>query len=434
MDDLEFFSKTAMRLLNDIPEQQLYDTICDILHRLVKDTIVLITEFDAAGSSASVRSVAGPDEIIGSVKNASGYDVKELTVRTEPVLLGLFKEGSFTRLDDELLRHYLERLPEPVFRAIEGLGVVEGLYSMPFVSQDDCLGMIVLIELKGRPIRDFRPVEAMVDLAAMALHRRKALVELLQARTELENRVAVRTEQQKRAEARLKQLSSQLLNAQELERERIGRDIHDSIGQSLTAIKLKAEHALIKSRSDLAGNTQASVESIISLVQESIREVRRIQRDLRHPSLDDLGLGPTITSLCREFREACPDMRLAKRVNINERHIPSSMKTMIYRICQEALSNVAKHSGASRAHLRLTAADGHIRLFISDNGRGFDPDAIGATKTSSRGLGLDSMRERAEFMGGSLKIQSRIGEGTELKADWPVDEPVQPRLDEWPEP
>jgi len=220
------------------------------------------------------------------------------------------------------------------------------------------------------------------------------------------------------SEEQLRYLSSQLLSAEEKERKRIARELHDGIGQSLTAIKFRVENMLQQMNRSKAKRIAKPLEAIIPLIQQSIEESRRIQMDLRPSILDDLGILATLSWFCREFQITYSRISIEKLIDINEDEVPDSLKTVIYRISQEALNNVAKHSKADLVHLALRKSDGKIELAIRDNGQGFDLNQIRPRKASERGLGLTSMRERTELSGGTFEIESAPGGGTIIRASW----------------
>jgi PAS domain S-box-containing protein len=222
------------------------------------------------------------------------------------------------------------------------------------------------------------------------------------------------------SEEQLRYLSSQLLSAEEKERKRIARELHDGIGQSLTAIKFRVENTLQQMDRGKAKQIAEPLETIIPLIQQSIEESRRIQMDLRPSILDDLGILATLSWFCREFQTTYSGISIKKLIDINEDEVPDSLKTVIYRISQEALNNVAKHSKADLVHLALRKSDGKIELVIQDNGDGFDLKEILIREGSGRGLGLTSMRERTEFSGGTFEIESTVGNGTVIRASWPI--------------
>lgn len=216
----------------------------------------------------------------------------------------------------------------------------------------------------------------------------------------------------------LRILSNQLLSAEEKERTRIARELHDGIGQALSAIKFSVENSLSQLRSEADPSELKSLEAIIPLTQKTIEEVRRIVKDLRPSILDDLGILATITWFCREFQTVYAGIRVIKQIDILETDIPSPLKTVIYRILQEALNNIAKHSRAGLVWLALKKSDGRIELKIQDDGIGFDLIKIMSLNTSQRGFGLASMRERAELSGADFKIKSAVGEGTTIRVRW----------------
>ena len=220
------------------------------------------------------------------------------------------------------------------------------------------------------------------------------------------------------SEKELRLLSSQLLTAQEQERGRIARELHDGIGQSLSAIKFRLEDALGQMGEDVAESSVNSLNNLIPIIQSTVEEVRRITMDLRPSTLDDLGILATIGWFCREFQETYATVRIEKEIGLDESDIPESLKTVIYRVLQEALNNVAKHSGADSVTVSLTKRDDTIELTIEDNGRGFDLYEVLDIDSSKRGFGLGSMKERIELSGGSFSLESTRREGTNISASW----------------
>lgn len=220
---------------------------------------------------------------------------------------------------------------------------------------------------------------------------------------------------------RVRMLSSQLLTAQEDERKRIARDIHDGLGQMLAAIKFKLENDF----SHKEGNTierQKQVEALLLMIQKCIEETRRVQMDLRPPMLDDLGILATISWFTREFASIYSTIRIKKRIEIGENEVPRSIKTVIFRVVQEAFNNISKYSQASLVALSLGRIGNRIELSISDNGMGFDFKKFLSVGGIRKGYGLSSMRERAELSGGSFGIESSIGKGTTIRIEWLLEE------------
>jgi PAS domain S-box-containing protein len=218
-------------------------------------------------------------------------------------------------------------------------------------------------------------------------------------------------EELRKSENRLRLLSSQLLAVQENERRRISREIHDSIGQTLAAIKFGLESKLGQ-MGKVPAPPGVSLESIVSLAQNGIEESRRIQMDLRPSILDDLGILATIGWFTREFQKVYTHIRVEKETEIKEEEVPNALKIDLYRVIQEAMNNISKHSKANLVRLTLEKVEEKIELKIEDNGVGFD---LGDYR---KGLGLTSMRERIELSGGSFWIESTPGKGTRIKARW----------------
>ena len=220
------------------------------------------------------------------------------------------------------------------------------------------------------------------------------------------------------SENQLRILSAQLLNAQENERKRVSRELHDGLQQTLTAIKFKVEAFLLGLNRTRMKEKARMLEPIVSMIQESVKEIRRIQADLRPPMLDDLGVLASLPWLFREFQGVYPDIRIEKHIQAEEGDIPEDLKMVVYRVLQEALNNIGKHSGAKRVAISLGKLENGIELQIHDNGRGFDPQEALAKDQERKGMGLASMKERVESTGGLFALQSRKGEGSSIRASW----------------
>jgi signal transduction histidine kinase len=240
-------------------------------------------------------------------------------------------------------------------------------------------------------------IESMAPLIGEAIHRFNLEEEL------------------RESESRLRLLSSQLLTVQEAERKRIAREIHDGIGQYLTAIKFRVENTLQQMDKGKTKTIIKPLKDIIPIIQESIEEARRIQMDLRPSILDDLGILATIGWFTREFQKVYSHIRIERETDLTENEVPGSLKIALFRVMQEAMNNIAKHSKGNAVHLSLRKMEDRIELKIEDNGMGFD------LENYRKGLGLTSMRERIDLSGGSFWIESTIGKGTTIKAYWPID-------------
>jgi len=218
-------------------------------------------------------------------------------------------------------------------------------------------------------------------------------------------------------ENRLQMLSCQLLTAQEDERKRIARDIHDGLGQTLVAIKFKIENNLNQNK-DGPIEIEKLLNTLLPMIQECLEESRRIQMDLRPPILDDLGIVATISWFTRQFEATDSTIHINKEIQIEEHEVPIPIKTVIYRVVQEALNNISKHSQANLVFLSLRRIGTRIELSISDNGLGFDLKKVLSAGGFRKGFGLSSMRERAELSGGSFIIESSRGKGTAIRTEW----------------
>ena len=221
---------------------------------------------------------------------------------------------------------------------------------------------------------------------------------------------------------RIKRLSRRMLEVLEADRQTISKELHDSIGASLAAIKFSLEEKEM-TRAQNNGRLDESLNQEIAYLVNTIKETKRISANLRPATLDDLGLVATIEWYLRQFRQLYGDIQVDYTAEISEAEIPEFMKIIIYRIIQEGLSNAARHSEASSIHLELRYGDKggeHISMTIEDNGRGFEVDSVLSNKDPLSGYGLTAMMERCEIVGGTFEISSERGRGTKITAVLPV--------------
>jgi signal transduction histidine kinase len=215
----------------------------------------------------------------------------------------------------------------------------------------------------------------------------------------------------------LRLLSRQLLSAQEEERKKISRELHDVIAQTLTSINVR----LAALKRDAALNTKGLERGIgrtQRLVQRSVEIVHRFARDLRPTVLDDLGLIPALRSFMSGFtRETGIRVSLCALAGVEP--VNADQRTVLYRVAQEALTNVARHAQASQAEMKILKLDGAICLSIRDNGRGFQSERVLQGKKKGR-LGLLGMRERLDMVGGGFNVISAPGKGTTVMAKIPL--------------
>lgn len=222
------------------------------------------------------------------------------------------------------------------------------------------------------------------------------------------------------AREELRRLSGLLLSIQEDERRRIALDLHDGLGQSVSLIKLAIEKSAGLLSAGAADEAGESLRQLIPRVEEVLAEVRRVSMELRPLMLDDLGILPTLSWFFREFQAVCGGTVVERTFSVAEHDVPAPLRITLYRILQEAVHNIVKHSAADRVQVRLERIDDTLRLVIEDNGRGFDPQSAKFVEGQTRGLGLLSMKERASFSGGTYRLKSAPGQGTCIEVSWPA--------------
>jgi PAS domain S-box-containing protein len=222
-----------------------------------------------------------------------------------------------------------------------------------------------------------------------------------------------------KSEMQLRRLSMQLLKVQESERKRIAGDLHDGIGQSLSAIKFGVETVVDRLENEAAPSTIGTLQSLVPMLQDAIEDVRKTVMNLRPSMLDDLGILATISWFVRQFQAVYSGIRVEEQIDVREGDIPEGLKTNIFRVLQEAANNISKHSSADRVNVSLSRRNDSLELVIQDNGRGFDPESVLENEDVETGFGITSMKERTELSGGSFSIESREGSGTTIRAVWP---------------
>jgi signal transduction histidine kinase len=215
-------------------------------------------------------------------------------------------------------------------------------------------------------------------------------------------------------------LSQQLIKAQESERRRIAQELHDSIGQSLSAIKYSMERACELSRQERVVDTHVLLDRLVIRVQETIGEVRNIAMNLRPSILDDLGCASALAWFCREYAETYPRMRVLTDIAATDSEIPHRLATTIFRCTQELLNNVAKHAQATVVAVDVSRHASSMILAIRDDGVGINTStsATGSYSISKQGHGIRNLRERAQMTGGRLTLSTAPGGGTLAHIEW----------------
>ncbi|MFH1138261.1 MAG: PocR ligand-binding domain-containing protein [Pseudomonadota bacterium] len=283
------------------------------------------------------------------------------------------------------------------------------------IEVDEDLMVEALAEVPIMPTEQFTQVCRALFLFANQMSE-LALQNVLQARSILARQHA--EEALRQSETRLHLLSAKLIMAQEEERRKLAADLHDGIGQSLAATKYGVDSVL--PGLPPGSPSQEALFAASGNLKNVINEVRRMQTELRPQVLDDLGIVATVNWFCREYQKIYSRILVEKNIRISESAIPPELKPVIYRILQEAMNNVAKHSQATRVMIGLRQKTGKIILTIQDDGQGFNAAHILANQDRQFGLGLDSIRERAELSGGRLNIKSVVGKGTAVRVSWPA--------------
>lgn len=223
----------------------------------------------------------------------------------------------------------------------------------------------------------------------------------------------------KRVEEIRGQLLNAIISAQEDERRRLSRELHDGAGQALTGLIMGIESA-----ESMASPTETQIREKLAharlIAVSLLEEMRRLMQDLRSTLLDDLGLAAALRSYAQSHLEGL-GVTVDFQAEGFSRRLPVSVETSLYRIAQESLHNIAKHSGARTARIRLTWEGNKVEMAVEDDGRGFDVDAFLSSDGRQHSLGLVGMQERATLMGGAFSIGSRMGQGTSIIVEVTVD-------------
>ena len=274
------------------------------------------------------------------------------------------------------------------------MGVRTGLY-VPLVTRGRAIGIIAVHDKLGGEARfsdgDLRLAEIFAARAAVAV--------------DLSERVARDTVRR-------------VVEAQELERRRLARELHDETGQALTSILLGLKGIRGARTDEDAAQAEADLRE---LVVQALQDVRGLAVELRPSALDDFGLLPALERLAETFEERS-GIRTRIEARIADERLPPDVETVLYRLVQEALTNVVKHAGATSVSIVLTRRDGGVSAIVEDDGRGFAPD-----KVRDDALGLVGMRERLALLDGTFVIESTPGSGTALVAFLPLRAAVDPR-------
>lgn len=325
------------------------------------------------------------------------------------------------------------------------LDVLDQVESTSFELSDPTLGLDLAFEFRiasdptGAISQPWQRVAFVVSNVTSLRHVERNLKNLNQT---LEHRVGERTaeltatnralrdevarrrdaEESLRASQReLEGLSDRLMTAQEEERKRIAQDLHDSVGQSLSAIKYSLERAQVLARRQETTTAAEVVEAAVERVQRVMEEVRGISMNLRPAILDDLGAASAVRSLCRDWHDVYSEIAIDTTIDVADADIPPMLGTNVYRAVQESLNNVARHAGAHRVEVGMRVKDGTLMVTVQDDGTGFaiNGDVRRLVDRPELG-GLRGLRERTERSGGRCLVSSAPGQGTLVRLEWPV--------------
>jgi signal transduction histidine kinase len=367
----ETLNEIGNALATQIELEPLLALVARRLRELIDARIVLIALPEAGHSALRITAADGEGT----------YGLPGMTLDPNDSKAGRVLERGRSERVDSVLED-----PEIDQQAARRLGVHSGIY-VPLIAHGTAIGVVIAHD-KGGPDPRFSDddVRLTETLAARAAHA----VEL----SERVSRDAVR----------------RVVAAQESERTRLARELHDETGQALTSILLGLKPLEQAVSTD---ESRDAVASVRELVVSTLANVRRLAVELRPTALDDFGLVPALERLAESFGEQS-GMQVDLEARLGGDRLPDELETTLYRIVQEALTNVAKHAGAKSVSVTLTRKDSSIVAVVEDDGRGFDPGAVG-----SEGLGLVGMRERAALLGGRIRIEAAPGSGTTLVAEVP---------------
>jgi two-component system sensor histidine kinase UhpB len=219
----------------------------------------------------------------------------------------------------------------------------------------------------------------------------------------------------RKSREQLRHLSANIEHVREEEKKRIARELHDDLGQHLTALKLEVGRIGSRIDTNAAALTSADLRNVYGLIDQLVVSVRRLAADLRPVMLDDLGLIPAIEWFVDDFA-ARYRIRVVRRIGAGDVNFSRESATAVFRIVQEAMTNIARHSGATEASLDIHSDASHCIVRVEDNGRGFPDDDQHAQSS----FGLLGIRERASALGGELRIRTSPGQGFALRVSLPL--------------
>jgi signal transduction histidine kinase len=372
----ESMNEIGDALAGELELEPLLGLVARRLRSLIQARLVLIALPEAGADELSIRAADG--------EGSDAYGLVGMQLQLGGSKTGrVLQRGRSERIDAVLDD------PEIDQQAARRMGVRSALY-VPLVVRGQPLGVVVAHDKLGGASSSFTDDD--VRLTESLATRAASAVDL----SERVSRDAVR----------------RVVEAQELERARLARELHDETGQALTSILLG-----LKALEERVGTADggAAITELRDLVVATLQDVRRLAVELRPAALDDFGLVPALERLRDTTMEQGRIAVELKSDLDDRRRLPAETETALYRIVQEALTNVLKHADATRVTVRLRLHEKTVELVVQDNGAGFDPSAV-----RDGGLGLVGMRERVALLGGRMVVESSDGAGTMLKAEVPL--------------
>jgi len=357
-----------------------------------------------ATSLLSVRaaSVSLCDETCDALHNVSDCGLSvEFRNQTQPLLRSTYENYNGDGSSVVVLRTDVHpELPDASLCA--ALNICQ-IVSAPMMRDGQLVGVLNLYTFgKERPFSEdeLNHLAAFADQATLAITNARLYESL-------------RREERARAD-----LLRGLISAQEDERKRIARELHDDTSQELGALMVELESADLAQAAGKAHDGQ-HLQSAKSIARRLMMDIRRLVSDLRPALLDDLGLVPAIAWYGEKRLEAV-GIEVVMKCDPEEIRLPQSVEITLFRIAQEAISNIVKHSGASRVAIRLRSSDQRVTLTIEDNGHGFEVSSGDTSKASASGFGLQGIRERVSILGGEFRLRSTPGQGTVVEVSDPL--------------
>lgn len=293
---------------------------------------------------------------------------------------------------------------------------VASMMVVPLVTQGRTIGAVKLVRCSAEQAYgpdDLARAEEWASRVAPLIDNARLYQELQAFNKSLEERVVERTAQFKASRDQLRSLAARLQAAREEERSRIAREVHDVIGQYMTALKIGV--SMLGKKIEEGSEAHKKTKDLLALLDEAIRSVRRVATDLRPSILDDMGLVAALEWQLREFAMRS-NLDYTFNCNIDELSLEPDKTTAIFRLVQESLTNVARHAQATHVELGVSVAQGQLIVQIKDDGRGISPEEVRGAKS----LGLVGMHERVHLIAGTLDISGAPGKGTTVTVAVPM--------------